>query len=133
MPPPVALRREEPRKPHPRSLVPYEQVFNASTCDNPALLRASSSRQFVPPLAHRRNNAKSPLEVRVRANVISVLGINLVEQTFKTHFFVECTWVRQRLLGGCGRTATLAAPTRVCAWPPRRLPATRFRAGRTAV
>ena len=41
MPPPVALRSEEPRKPHPKSLVPYAELLRAAGGDvNAALERA---------------------------------------------------------------------------------------------
>jgi hypothetical protein len=91
MPPPVALRREEPGTPHPKSLVPMAELLSDAAAVDAAVLR----QNFVPPLAHRRNKATSPLEVRMRANVISILGIDMVNQAFRASFFVECSWVRE--------------------------------------
>ena len=102
MPPPQALRPEEPRKPHPRSLVRYAELLEPGDAD----VAEHKRQQFVPPLAHRRMKARSPLEVRIRANILAVLGIDLVAQQFRAHFFVEATWVR------CGR----GGPHRACAW-----------------
>ena len=93
MPPPVGLRVEEPRLPHPRSLAPLADVFPDGTSARSELAAARRLKLVVPPAAHRRT-PKSPLEVRIRANVIALLDIDAVQQTFTAHFFLDATWVR---------------------------------------
>ena len=94
--PPVALRREDPRRPHPKSLVPAHEVFAP---DSVQLLGLPSHRKFVPPLAHRRGVPSRPVEVRVRANILSILSIDLKNQTFTCVFFLDSSWVDYGLKG----------------------------------
>ena len=95
MPPPVGVHVEKPRKPHPLSLVPLEDVYPDGAAGS-ELAAARKRSLLVPPLAHRRT-ARSPLEVRVRANIIALLDVNLVDQTFTCYFFFDATWVRARV------------------------------------
>jgi hypothetical protein len=107
MPPPVALRREEERKPHPRSLAPVSDVFTQGSSQFLSLNRQGG---VVPPLAHRRGDAANPLEVRVRASVLTVLDIDLVAQNFKCSFFVDFIWIDFGLKGatvGLGAAQTI--------------------------
>ena len=93
MAPPVGSRVEEPRRPHPRSLAPLSEVFPDSSSALSELAAARRLKVVVPPRAHRRT-AHSPLEVRIRANIIALLDIDTVQQTFRCHFFLDASWVR---------------------------------------
>ena len=108
MPPPVGAKVEEPRLPHPRSLAPLSEVFPDGANARSELAAARRLKMVVPPIAHRRT-PKSPLEVRIRANVIALLDIDAVQQTFTAHFFLDATWVR-RAVPFCASAAPACVP-----------------------
>lgn len=97
MPPPVATASAPQRKPYPKSLVPLAEL-EGITGDALATL-SRRKRALVPPAAHRRT-PKSPLEVRVRASVLSILDVNLVAQTFRCQFVLVASWVETSFEGG---------------------------------
>jgi len=109
MPPAVGTRVDEPRTPHPLSLCPLAEVFTDESGARSELAAARRLKMVVPPAAHRRRcSASAPLEVKIRSNIIALLDINTVQQTFTCHFFLDATWVRARR----GSAAAAALPAR---------------------